>query len=151
MTTKPVRLRIPEETRAQIDAIARRAKLSFSSVVNEMLAEDLKMRRVRGIYFANEFQRREAKVGGTGLGVWEVITGYKQVEGAWEDFKATYDGLDEFQLHMALEYYAAYPEEIDAAIAENESFSIEEFWTKHPETKPPWVTEGEPSSKAAKA
>lgn len=151
MSSNPVSLRIPEGLKAEIDAIVMRTKRSFSSVVNEMLEEDLKMRRVRGIYFAEEPSGRCAKVGGTGLGVWEVIQTYKGVDDDWERFKEYFDWLDEFQLRMALEYYAAYPSEIEEAIAENQNFCIEEMWAKYPATKPPWVANAERSATAAKA
>ena len=151
MSRKPVSLRIPEDVKTEIDAIARQTKRSFASVANEMLREDLKMRRVRGIYFGDEFSRREPKVGGTGLGVWEVIQTYKSMDDDWKRLKAYYEWLDEFQLRMALEYYAAYPAEIEDRIAQNENFSIEEFWAKYPATKPPWAASAERSFPAVKA
>ena len=63
MSNKPVSVRIPDDVRAAIDAIAKQNKRGFASLANEMLVEDLNMRRVRGIYFGDEFERREAKVG----------------------------------------------------------------------------------------
>ena len=141
MSDEPVSLRISESVRVEIAAIALRTKRSFSSVVNEMLEEDLKMRRVRGIYFGDEFNRREAKVGGTGLGVWEVIETYQSMNGDWEDFRAYYDWLNEFQLREALDYYAAYPEEIDARIQDNRHWTPEKLYATYPFMRPPWISD----------
>jgi len=137
MVNRPVSIRIPEIIRAQIDEIGRRSKRGFSSIVNEMLEEAVRMRRIPGIVFADEFQRREAKVGGTGLGVWEVIETYQLVHEDWERFKGYYDWLDEFQLRASLTYWRAYPEAIDALIAENASWTEEKLYAVYPSLKPP--------------
>ena len=39
------------------------------------------MRQCPGVYFVDEILGREAKVAGTGLGVWEVLQGYQAVKG----------------------------------------------------------------------
>src|SRR5712692_7578239 len=137
MAERPVSIRIPAEVRAAIAEIAGRSRRDFSSIANEMLEESVRMRRVRGIVFADEFQRREAKVGGTGLGVWEVIETYQDVEEDWERFKAYYEWLDEFQLRAAVAYWRAYPKEIDEAIADNASWTEEKLYSTYPMLKPP--------------
>ena len=116
----PMTFRIPIEHRKAIEGIARRERRDLSSVVNEMIAEALKMRRVRGVLFADEGNRREAKVAGTGLGVWEVIETYLSLGKEMDRFRSYYDWLSEFQLRAALSYYEAYPQEIDEAIRENQ-------------------------------
>src|SRR5947209_4928561 len=90
MSGRRVTVQIPEETHAAIEEIARAARRDLADVIDEMLDEAVKMRRVRGIVFADEFQRREAKVGGTGLGVWEVIEGYQNEGEDWESLKTAY-------------------------------------------------------------
>jgi uncharacterized protein (DUF433 family) len=44
-----------------------------AEVTQELLDEALRMRQCPGIYFADEPSGRTAKIGGTGLGVWEVV------------------------------------------------------------------------------
>jgi hypothetical protein len=61
--------------------MARRARRSFSEVSQELLEEAVRMRVCPGIHFAEEPSGREAKVTGSGLGVWEVISTYKGVRG----------------------------------------------------------------------
>lgn len=53
----------------------------------------------------------------------EVISTYKSVDGDYERLKRSYEWLSESQLSAALDYYALYPEEIDARIER------EEWWT----------------------
>ena len=77
-------VQIPDGVYAAIEKIAHASGRDAASVLDEMLEEAVKMRRVRGIVFADEFQRREAKVGGTGLGVWEVIETYQIVGEDWD-------------------------------------------------------------------
>jgi hypothetical protein len=76
MATPTKTLRLRPELRAEIERIARRSRRSFSEVAQDLLDEALRMREVPGVYFANEPAGREAKVAGTGLGVWEVIRDY---------------------------------------------------------------------------
>ncbi len=76
MTTPTKTLRLPPGLRGEIDRIARRARRSFSAVTQDLLEEALRMRSCPGVYFADEPAGREAKVAGTGLGVWEVIRDY---------------------------------------------------------------------------
>jgi len=56
--------------------MAKRARRSFSEVTQDLLDEALRMRECPGIYFADEPAGREAKIAGTGLGIWEVIRDY---------------------------------------------------------------------------
>jgi uncharacterized protein (DUF433 family) len=136
MSDKPVSLRLPDRLKAEIAEIAQRTQRSLSSVITEMLEEALKMRRVHGIYFADEFLCREAKVGGTGLGVWEVIETYQSMDQDWARLREYFNWLDEWQLREALEYYQAYPEEINEQVQKNQSVTEEEIWTAHPFTRP---------------
>jgi len=138
MAERPVSIRISESVRVAIAEIARRAKRGFSSIVNEMLEEGARMRRIPGVDFADEFEHREAKVGGTGLGVWEVVAAYQRMGEDWERFKKHYKNwLNEFQLRAALAYWRAYPEEIDGLIAESYCWTPEKLYSTYPFMKPP--------------
>ncbi len=88
------------------------------------------MRACPGIYFADEPAGREAKVAGTGLGVWEVIRDYL-AEGA-EKVKEALPQVGDAELKAALLYYKKYPEEIDAAIAENAALTPEAVEARFP-------------------
>ncbi len=80
-----------------------------------------RMARVPAIYFMDEYNDRPAKVEGTGLGVWEIINQLRRVADDFAAQCAVFEWLKPQQVRAALDYYAAYPEEIDAAIAENDA------------------------------
>lgn len=137
MATRPMSIRIPEETRQTIEETCRRTGRDFSSVANEMLTEAVKMRRIPGIVFADGPSGRVARVAGTGIEVFEVIMSYRGMESDWERLKAAYHWLDERQLRAALAYAEAYPEEIEEMIQADERWTPEAVWTKYPFTRPP--------------
>ncbi len=85
-----------------------------------LVDEAERMRRIPGIYFA-EPSGRTAKIVGTGLGVWEVISGCRERPLTARKLARAFDWLAPAQLEAALAYYAAYPSEIDAEIAENDA------------------------------
>jgi hypothetical protein len=74
MATPTTTLRLRPHLRAEIERLARRARRSFSEVTQDLLEEAVRMRECPGIHFADEPSGREAKVTGSGLGVWEVIS-----------------------------------------------------------------------------
>lgn len=115
--TKTLRLRT--HLQAEIARIAKRTRRSFSEVTQDLLEEALRMRECPGIYFANEPAGREAKVAGTGLGVWEVIRDYQASGKNARTLKKSLPQLSEAQVKASLLYYQKYPEEIDAQLAEN--------------------------------
>lgn len=130
MPTSPKSLRLRPALKAQIERIAKRSRRSFSEVAQDLLEEALRMRACPGIYFADEPAGREAKVAGTGLGVWEVIRDYL-AEGA-EKVKEALPQVGDAELKAALLYYKKYPEEIDAAIAENAALTPEAVEARFP-------------------
>lgn len=137
MPNSPVSLRLPPETRAAIDVLVRRTGRDFSSVANEMLAEAVKMRRIPGIVFADGPNGRVARLGGTGLDVWEVISQYRALGEGWDRLRQSFHWLSEVQLRAALAYAEAYPDEIEAALEDEASWTPERVWSTFPFTKRP--------------
>lgn len=121
MSTPTTTLRLRAPLRAQIARIAKRTRRSFSEVTQELLEEALRMRECPGIYFADEPAGREAKIEGTGLGVWEVLQDYVTSGHDEKVLRASFDWLSEAQIKAALLYYRKYNKEIDDLIAENEA------------------------------
>ncbi|MBI4493817.1 MAG: DUF433 domain-containing protein [Chloroflexi bacterium] len=136
MATRLSSLRIPDQTRAAIEQICRHTGRDFSSVANEMLAEAVKMRRIPGIVFADGPAGRRARVAGTGIDVFELITTYRAEHEDWEQLKETYHWLSEQQLRAALAYAAAYPGEIEERLRQEERWTPEELWATYPFTRP---------------
>ena len=112
-------LRLPSGLRGEIDRLARRSRRSFSAVTQDLLEEALRMRACPGIYFADEPAGREAKVAGTGLGVWEVIRDYLNANKNVATVRKSLPQLSDTQIKACLLYYTRYRDEIDREIAEN--------------------------------
>ena len=118
-------LRIPQGTFEEIERIARETGRDFSSIAKDLLAEAIKMRRCPGIVFVDGVSGRRARIAGTGLEVWEVMSTYRNVDQDFGRLQKAYHWLTEQQLRAAIGYYAVYREEIDELIKLNESWSRE--------------------------
>lgn len=111
-------LRLRRALRDDLVAVAERSRRSVADVVQELLEEGLRMRLCPGIYFADEPSGRTAKVGGTGLGVWEVLRDFCR-DRDLEALRQTFSDLSQAQLTAALMYYRRYPEEIQREVEAN--------------------------------
>jgi len=125
-------LRIPQDTVQEIERIAGESGRDFSSVTKDLLSEAIKMHKCPGIVFADGVTGRRARVGGTGIEVWEVIANYKSINQNFKRLQKAYHWLTEQQLRTALGYYNAYGKEIDDQIERNESWSRNTVTTSYP-------------------
>ena len=132
-----VSARMPPERRRAMERISRSKRRDLSSVINEMLEENLRMRRIPGIVFADEPNGRRPWIAGTGLEVKEIIGPYVDMGCSWERLKAAFDWLGDYQLRAALAYYETYRDEVDEALAEDEALTPERVWAEMPFTRPP--------------
>ena len=119
MTTPTKTLRLRPQLRAEIERIARRSRRTFSEVTQDLIEEALRMRECPGIYFADEPGGREAKVAGSGLGVWEVLRDYLAAGRDERALRKSLPQLSAAQVKASLLYYRKHPQEIDAEIREN--------------------------------
>lgn len=116
----PVSVRLSRTAYDMIRELARRTGRPIGRVVRELTEEALRQRAHPGIVFAGPPGDRRARVEGTGLDVWEVVVVYRA---CGEDLASTCRVLEHLtprQVEAALRYYRAYPEEIEALIAEND-------------------------------
>jgi uncharacterized protein (DUF433 family) len=132
MATVQKSLRIPEDLLRAIEDLTEASDQDFSTVANELLAESIKMRRCPGIVFADGPAGRRARLAGTGLEVWELIATYRSVDRKPDRLKQAYPWLSDTQLQAALGYAAAYPKEINRAIAKNDRWRKERLLRQHP-------------------
>jgi uncharacterized protein (DUF433 family) len=107
-------------------------------MTTETLSEEEKTRRVPGIIFVDGAFGRVARVAGTGFDVWEVIDIYRAFGGEKAAILDGYPWVTPKMLNAALAYYDAFPEEIDARIALDESFTPETVYEQYPFMRPPW-------------
>ncbi len=125
---------LEQETFDAAKELARGSSRPLGAVVSELASEALRMRRFPGIVFAGPPGRRRARVEGSGLDVWEVMTVYRDVGRDVEKTREVLQHLTVRQVDAALRYARAYPEEIEARIAENER-PIEEWLRLYPHIK----------------
>ena len=104
-------LRLRRSLRDDLVAMAERSRRSVADVAQELLDEGLRMRLCPGIYFAGEPSGRTVKIGGTGLGVWEVLRDFCR-DNDVEALRQTFPDLSQAQLTAALLYYRRYPDEV---------------------------------------
>lgn len=127
----PVSVRLELETYRAAKELARRTSRPLGSIVSELAEEALRMRRHPGILFAGPPGSRRARVEGTGLDVWEVVSVYRDCKEDVAQTRTILTHLSVRQVEAALRYSRSYPEEIDSLIAENER-PIEEWQRLYP-------------------
>jgi uncharacterized protein (DUF433 family) len=71
------------------------------------------MRLVPGIVFVDGPAGRRARIAGTELDVWDVISAYRSVGNDRTQFYAAFDSLTPGQFNAAYDYFRAFPEEFD--------------------------------------
>jgi uncharacterized protein (DUF433 family) len=125
-------IRIPDEVAKTIQDEAESSGRDFSTVANELLAEAVKLKRCPGIVFADGPSGRRARIAGTGLDVWEVVSTYKNLNRDDARLREAYHWLSEPQLRSALSYFRLYPEEIERQIGRNEAWTKDQLADRHP-------------------
>jgi uncharacterized protein (DUF433 family) len=131
---QPLSIRLSPDVDRAVTAEARRLKRSKGAIVEALAEEALRMRQFPGIAYQGDDARRRPWVIGTGLDVWELCQMIEEYESTEELMDAM--PVTERQIRLALAYRERYPEEIDAAIAENRR-SPEEWLELYPFIEPP--------------
>src|SRR6266852_5562118 len=124
-------MRLRRSLRRDLEATAARNRRSVADVAQELLEEALRMRHCPGIYFADEPSGRIAKIGGTGLGVWEVVRDFRKDHDA-DRMRAAFPQLSQAQVTAALMYYGRYRDEIQARIDANAALTPETLEKRYP-------------------
>lgn len=135
-----MQIRLPDELAAQVAEIAERTGQDVASLVAEMVTEAIKMRRVPGIVFLDSPTGRCARVGGTGIEVFEVIQVYELFGRDRERVQQDLPQLDRYQLDAAIAYYDAYPEDVRPYLhtEEEDRAALEALWREIPQTSLDW-------------
>jgi hypothetical protein len=110
-------MRLSKRMQALIGREAKRTGRSRGAIVEALAEEALRMRLFPGIGFKGMDWDRRAWVMGTALDVWQIVDAHRDI-GSIEEMAAG-ESASERQIQLALDYYKMFPEEIDAAIAEN--------------------------------
>ena len=119
---RPTSFRLPEELLGRIEAESRSVGASITQLVSSLLDEGLKTRRFPGVVYRNGLLgRRAALVGGPD--VWEVVRDLAAAPGRGMDRVESLvaeTGLTTASVLLAANFYASFPEEIDALIEADE-------------------------------
>jgi uncharacterized protein (DUF433 family) len=124
-------LRLRRSLRKDLEAAAARSGRSVAEVAHELLEEGLRMRQCPGIYFTDEPSGRTAKIGGTGLAVWEVLRDFTR-DNDLKRVQAAFPQLSQPQLTAALMYYRRYPDDIRREIEANSALTPESIENQYP-------------------
>src|SRR3954447_23116070 len=122
-----ISIRMPEETREQLEATAEARGETPSALTQRYIDEGLRMDRHPGIMFRPGAAGRRPGLAG-GPDVWEVVRVVRNVETRGERAiveAASWLGLSAAQVRIAVEYYADYPAEIDAWLAKVDAQAIQ--------------------------
>ncbi len=119
MATKsaPFSMRLSRRVETLVDQEARRTGRSKGAIVEALADEALRMRLFPGIAFRGVDWERRAWVIGTALDVWQIVDAHRDIDAI--ERIAEGGSANERQIRLALDYYEMFPEEIDAAVADN--------------------------------
>jgi len=132
----PRSVRLVDRVDAGVQALARKSGRDVSAVINELLDEGLRMRRVPGIAFGESRGGRVARLAGTGLAVYEVIRSLHEMDNDPARLRKAYGWLSEQQLRSALAYAEAYSNEIEQRLSDDEEWTPERVWETYPFMRP---------------
>ena len=124
-------MRLRRSLRKDLETTATRTRRSVADVAQELLDEALRMRQCPGIYFADEPSGRTAKIGGTGLGVWEVMRDFSRDQDP-DRIRRAFPQLSQAQVTAALMYYARYREDVQSKIDANIALTPEAIEKQYP-------------------
>ncbi len=129
-------VKISKRLVAEARALAQASGGDARDVLEELIEEGIRMRRVPGILFADGPTGRRARIAGTGIEVFEVIDVYQARGRRRAGLREWFDWLSNAQLDAAVTYYEAYPDEIDERLNVDEQAAIEALWAEQPRTRP---------------
>jgi len=112
-------IRMDPETASDIERLSTGQRTTFSALAAEMLCEATKMRRCPGVVFADGPAGRRARIEGTGIEIWELISSFLALDKDEQRLRAAYHWLSERQILAALGYGRTYPREIEDLIRRN--------------------------------
>lgn len=112
-------IRVDPETASDIERLSAGQRTTFSALAAEMLCEAAKTRRCPGVVFADGPAGRRARIEGTGIEIWEVISSYLALGKDERRLREAYHWLSERQILAALGYGRTYSREIEDLIRRN--------------------------------
>ena len=124
--SKVVSMRVREEVAERLNRLSRRLGRTPSETGALLLDEALRANEFSQIEFRDSIVGRQAYIKGSSLAVWEVISVAREYD---LDPKKTAEHLSwpVFRVQAALNYFHAFPGEINAAMDDNDSYDFEKL------------------------
>ena len=116
--SQPTSFRLPSDLVKRIDAEAAQRGTTMTRLVSALLDEGLKTGRYPGVVYRDGPTGRRAALAG-GPDIWEIVRAVKDAPGSGESRVrrvARDRRLTDRLVHLAIDFAAAYPQEIDARI-----------------------------------
>ena len=131
-----------EHPLTQLGRLARRPGRSEGKTGALYIEELLRMSELAFVEFRDSFVGRQAYIKGSSLAVWEVIMILRAYDG---DVKKEAEHLQwpAYRVQAAAYYAAAFPEDINAAIDDNDSYDAEKVGRILPQTRVFTMVDGE--------
>lgn len=128
-------IRIDKRILSEVESLLHTKKDTFSSLTSELIAEAVKMRKCPGIVFIDGPTGRRARIEGTGIDVWELISAYQELNHDLSALREAFHWLTERQIMAAIGYARTYPDEIEMLIRKNKAWSKEKARAELPFTR----------------
>lgn len=127
-------IRLQDSQAERLGRLARRLGRSRGETGALLIEEALRMSEFAFVEFRDSIVGRQAYVHGSSLAVWEVIMILRAYGG---DVQKAAEHLrwPAYRVHAAVNYAGAFPDEIDAAIADNASYDAETVRRMLPRTR----------------
>ena len=119
---RPTSFRFSDALQRRLDEEAAALGVSVSALVTTLLDEGLKTRRFPGVVFRDGPAGRRAGLAG-GPDVWEVVRAVRDGAGKGDARirrVARESGVAEGLVRLAVDFYAAFPDEVDARLVAEE-------------------------------
>ena len=132
--SKVISIRLRDGQAERLGRLARRLGHSSGETGAILIEEALRMSEYAFIDFRDSTVGRQAYIQGSSLAVWEVIMIVRAYDGDVER-AAQHLHWPVQRVQAAVNYAAAYPDEIDTAIADNEAYDAERISRMLPGTR----------------
>jgi len=119
---RPTSFRLPDDLLERLDHEAHASGTSITSLVATLLNEGIATRRFPGVIYRDGPTGRRAGLV-TGPDIWEIVRAVREAKGRGEKrlhAVAAATALPLAQVRLAVDFYAAHPDEIDRRIEADE-------------------------------